>query len=367
MSLPPGLHAFGSDRLEPLGEGRVAIVCRQPKGWVARKVSGVAHRADHPGTAVFWNGAHWEVVAVETRSAGGLTYVLAPWDDAHVFRVMDRYDEEAERERAEERRREAMARGHRGVLSLLAPLAGLLPEEDQLALDYRLGVPATRMTFLSAFLLLIFGTYCVVMLMASGLGGAAAGLPLWVLLLGDYLFIESFARLVVVMAQSRPIGSVLAFPWMVVKALRAPRRPRAAREPDERERRIERERVYHALQPVLGLLSDGDQELLRGRFGFDAVSWGRTTARILAGIGLLFAGSAAVNLLAGARRPGELVWLLLGAALLAEQRSRLARLRAGRPAGSVLGRLVRTMARPLLQPDPEEQPRQTRSGEAAPR
>lgn len=342
---------YGRDRLEALPGGRIAVLCREPKGWKGRQgAPEFHHRADHPGTAVLWEDAHWEVLEVEWRPDGVFRYVLAPWNETNVFRGMVRYDEETEAARVEVRRQEQRATAQRTVLVVLAPLAGLLPEDDQLRLESRLAVPAGRMTFLSALAGLLLGTYCVISLIAASLGGGADPATTAVLLVGNYLFVESFARLVVVMSQGRPVGSLLVFPWLVVKAIREPKAPDLGHPPDARDRDWERHRTYHALQPVLALLPEEDQRYLLSAFEFDPLSWGRTTALAIGGVGLLFAGSAVMNLLAGLGGWTELLWLGLGLALLAEQRGRLARIRSGRPAGSVFGRWVRPFARSILPP-----------------
>lgn len=344
-------RAYGRDRVQALPDGGAAVLSREPKPWKPReKAPAYHHRADHPGTAVLWDDAHWEVLAVERRSEG-FRYVLAPWDEQNVFRGMERYDEETERRRVEERRAELAASGQRTLLVLLAPLAGILPEDDQLALERRLGVPATRMTFLSALLLFLVGAYSVIMLIAAGLSGGA-GAQLAPLLAGAYFFPESFARLIVVLSQGRPLGSLLAFPWLLVRLVRDERPPDLTHAPDARDRVWEQERSYRALLPVLALLPPDDQRLLQLRFGFDALSWGRTTARVLQVLGVLFAGSAVLNLLAGIGSAADLPWLVAGIAILVEQRGRMVSIRAGCPAGSFFGRPVRPFARALLVPDP---------------
>lgn len=346
---------YGRDRIETLPGGRIALDAPEPKGWEARRVAPLLpNRTDHPGTAVLWDDAHWEVLTVERRGAG-VRYVLARWDEQNVFRGMARYDEETELEREELRREELKAEGKRGILVLLTPLAGLLPEEDQVALEYRLGVPAGRMTFTSAVLGLLFGTFSIIALVAKGLGGATFGIATWVLLLGNYLFVESFARLIVILAQGRPIGSVLALPWLIVKSLREP--PRGKEEGlapyDMRKQlEVERERVYRALQPVLALLPAESQAILQTRYGFDALSWGRTTALVLLVCGAMFAGTAVMNVLARIGGAGEILWLAAGAGLILEQTRRLARIKAGQPAGSVFGRLVEPFAKRLFLTSP---------------
>ncbi|MEO7921649.1 MAG: hypothetical protein ABIT01_19465, partial [Thermoanaerobaculia bacterium] len=97
------LQPYGSDRVETLEEGRVSIRCLFPKGWVARSPK-TPTSAEHPGTTVRWEATYFEVLAVEPVLPSGLKYLLAPWDEKHVFRVVSNYDQAAEDERTKERR-----------------------------------------------------------------------------------------------------------------------------------------------------------------------------------------------------------------------------------------------------------------------
>ena len=49
---------------------------------------------------------------------------------------------------------------------------------------------------------------------------------------------------------------------------------------------------------------------------------------------------------------GDALWLLIGGFLVLEQMGRWKKLKAGAPAGSILGALVRPLAKPLLEGKP---------------
>ena len=102
------------------------------------------------------------------------------------------------------------------------------------------------------------------------------------------------------------------------------------------------------LEPLLALLPPADQETLERHFAFDPQRWGRRTSLFI----LLFAG-ANVLISIAAFRSGTDVFLdfaalVLGGFLIVEQILRRRALAEGKPAGSVLGALVRPLARPLL-------------------
>jgi hypothetical protein len=113
---------------------------------------------------------------------------------------------------------------------------------------------------------------------------------------------------------------------------------------------IRRRDRFHMLEAVLALLSEAEQVRLRREFSFDPILWGRRTAAVLWIVGGANASVALLNLLVAHSGAVDLAWLLAGSALVLEQAARLRRLREGRPAGSVLGALVRPLARPLFAP-----------------
>ncbi len=105
---------------------------------------------------------------------------------------------------------------------------------------------------------------------------------------------------------------------------------------------------FRMLEPMLSLLSSGEQERIVGSFPFDAVRWGKITAWILLAVGGSNALVSLLDLAVGRFDAASALWLVVGGLLAIEQILRLRRLRAGVPAGSVLGALVRPLARPLL-------------------
>jgi hypothetical protein len=167
-----------------------------------------------------------------------------------------------------------------------------------------------------------------------------------------YLVVESSLRIASAVAMKRPMGSLpVVIAWEAWSAIRQPRGEaqealEASAEPSAAER--DSQDRFRMLEPLLSLLSPGEQSNLAERFGFDPVRWGKITAAILlAACGSNFV-AALVNLFAGRFAVADALWLLAGGGLTAEQLARWRRLAAGHAAGSVLGVLVRPLARPLL-------------------
>src|SRR5512146_3247702 len=130
---------FGTDRLELAPAGRVALVCRQQKGWTPRK-GAERGMALHPGTTVQWDGDLWEVLEAGETAAGDVRYELGPWDERHVIRVLLPYNERSEIERTADARDQGRRRAGRGLALLLAPVAWLLPGRVQERLEVELSL-----------------------------------------------------------------------------------------------------------------------------------------------------------------------------------------------------------------------------------
>jgi hypothetical protein len=200
--------AFGTDRLESGADGRVVLVCSTSKGWRPRE-SGVAwRRAEHPGTAVEWDGEIFEVVTAQPVAGGQIRYELAPWRHEIAIRTLERYDAASEAARAGERRWREQAVRRRRLSILLAPLLGHLPGSVQETMEQEFGAPANAMTAVSAFPLLALGMVGLLGHLAQMFGGSLAPLPQPSLPLSLYLFGESALRLALVATQSRPAGSI---------------------------------------------------------------------------------------------------------------------------------------------------------------
>jgi hypothetical protein len=344
------LSPFGADRVEAGAGDETLLVCPVSKDSWTPRLEKTLTKAAFPGTAVEWGGRLFEVRRADPLPEGGMRYALTPWEEGHAIRRLERYDEDSERGRGRAREDTASRIRRRRLSILLAPLAGLLPGAVQTDMESEYGAPAIAMTISSALPLFIVGLLGVFQRLLDGLGGGL-GLPGWMTPPGPlavYLLGESALRLGSAIAMGEPMGS---FPVVVAYAAwREAREP--GREPGEAASPSDAAREaydrFRLIEPLLSLLSPSEQETLADRFRFEPVRWGKLTAKIL----FLVAGSnfavAIINLAAGAFNPSDLFWLLAGGFLSYEQLRRLHRLSARRPAGSILGALVRPLARPLL-------------------
>ena len=331
-------------------------MCPIPKSWTAR-VPRTLTSAEHPGTAVEWDGVLYEVTEAEPQADGGMRYGLAPWEDRHAVRRAERYDAVTEEIRAGERRDRSRDVARRRLSILFAPVLGLLPGETQKRMERDFGAPALGMTIASALPLLVIGFLGVFEALA-GLAGAAATLPFWLAPpapLAVYLFVESALRLASAVAAGEPMGTLAAelvaalTPRAGGKALAGKPAGAGKTPPAEPDLDEERDReLFGVLEPVLALLPRADQEALVRRFGFDALRRGRATAAVLLALAVL---NTVVSVSAFGSRESVaagILWSLPAAYLAVEQIRRWRAFAEGRPAGSVLGAIVRPFARPLL-------------------
>lgn len=348
-------HPFGTDRVEAAANGRVRIVCGQPKSWTPRRPA-TPGMALHPGTAVRWEDDLWEVVSAEGVAGGSVRYELSPWDDRHAIRVLLPYDEASEAERAADGRDLARRRGLRRLALLLAPVVGLLPGRVQERLETELGLRGTTLTLASIPAPMAVGTYALLMILVSGFGagvgiGGPALEPLLPLL--ACLLPESLLRFSVAMGQGRPLGSILGLPLYPLARwtgfIEAPPSDAGPGDPGEEQRHADR---YLMLEPLLSFLPATDQLRLREERGFAPVTWGKRTAWFLIFYPGLTAPAHAFDLLTRGGGLPSLFFLVLAAGLAAEQVVRLRALSRSEPAPSVLGRLVAPFARPLLEGEP---------------
>jgi hypothetical protein len=352
-------RAFGADRLDKGVGGQPVLVCPAPKAWKPRKGKTLTS-AEFPGTAVEWAGGIFEVLQAEHLEDGGVRYSLGPWAQGHAIRRLEQYDEGSEQAREGERidRREGVRK--RRLSILLAPLAGLLPGAKQKEMESEFGAPALAMTISSALPLFVIGFLGVFERFLAGLGGGI-DLPMWLtppIPIALYLFVESALRLASAVGASEPMGSlpvVIAYEaWHEARGpaasetdAKADETGVAAELPSDEPGHDAADR-YQMLEPLLSLLSRADQRVLMQRFPFDPIRWGKITAAVLLLVGGANALAGLLNLMAGHGTIVDGAWILVGGFLSVEQLRRWRHFKAGEPAGSVLGELVRPLARPLL-------------------
>jgi len=201
--------AFGSDRVDQSSGGDLRLTCAVSKGWQARRDRTLTAPA-HPGTAVRWEGALFEVFEAIPNEDGGICYYLEAWDERHTIRVLERYDEESEAARQAVGRRRLDAERRRRSSILLAPLLGHLPGPLQQRMESDFGAPARLMTIASALPLLVLGALGILAFLALAFGASQSSFSGWPRLplpLGVYLFAESAVRLGVAYLDERPLGS----------------------------------------------------------------------------------------------------------------------------------------------------------------
>lgn len=302
-----------------------------------------------------WEGDLFEVIEAEPCGAG-MRYRLALWEDRHTVRVVEAYERASEEARwAEQANRRAAVRIRRWSL-LLAPVLGHLPGSVQKRMEGEFGVPARAMTIASALPLFTLGVLGLLATQIAAFGGGAVLLP-WLAsrpYLAIYLFAESALRLFVAFLQEEPAGSLIGV--ILYEAWKQWRTPRGAGgERPLPERPMEPRPAwkpgdsYRMLEPLLSLLSPGEQAILEERFGFDPRKWGRLGAAAISVVALSNVAVSLLRLAGGIDSVWDLLWLLAGGYFLAEQVHRWRELAKDRPAGSALGALVRPIAKGLFQ------------------
>ena len=348
---PP--RAWGSDRAAAAPDGAFLLECAVGKGWLAR-VARSQTRSEHPGTAVEWEGEVYEVLAVEPLAGTAVRYRLAPWEHGHAIRRIERYDEanEGARHAAHADLQAGRDRFRFGIV--LSPVLGHLPGAVQKRIDHAVGPSAVVMTVVSAAPLFLLGVFVLLGALIGRYGGSPI-VPEWMahqVLLFAYLTIESALRIYSAWIAGEPMGSLagyLAYWACTLASGRKTARPPAAALPAQPLAERTLQDRYMMIEPLLALLPPEDQTDLELRFGFDPLKWGRRTSLLI----LLVAGANILISVAAFRSRTDVFLdfaaLIIGGLFIAEQIGRRRTIAQGRPAGSVLGALVRPLARPLLQ------------------
>ncbi len=194
-------------------------------GWKSRSFSPTGHVL-FPGSTIEFENTFYEIVFQDYEVGPPLMicYYLKLWDDRFPIRLQFHYNEEECRHQAHAFKERIQSNRENLALAILAPLAGMLPEEDQITLSNRYGIPATRMTFLSALVLLIPGGFGIIFTLARLFGEVEFPGPPWTHWLypsGFYLFCESLLRMFSAARMEEPVGSLyVSFPILLWRAIR---------------------------------------------------------------------------------------------------------------------------------------------------
>jgi hypothetical protein len=352
---------FGSDRIEAAPDGAFWIICSALKGWSPRR--GKAHTAsEYPGTAIRWETELFEVVEAVSHPDGTTRYRIEPWPDRHAVRSIQTYDEGSEADRPRQRALDRQSIARRRLAIVFAPLLGHLPGPVQARMESEFGAPAVGMTIASALPLFALGIVSLLFSLASAYGaglfgaggrleGGGRAIPdLLPLPLAAYLAVESGFRMGAAFLLAGPMGSVpgalLYEIWRTVGGRPAVSAPRFRGLPASPERALQDR--FRMFEPLLALLTPSEQNDLERRFGMETLRWGKITAILLLTVGGANLLASLALFAAGAGGVGDLVWLVAGVGLTVEQITRLREIARGRPAGSVLGALVRPLVGKLL-------------------
>jgi hypothetical protein len=422
-------------------------------GWKPRGFSPIG-QSMFPGSAIEFQGIHYEII-FQDFDAGPpkmVSYYLKRWEDRNAIRVQFHYNEQECRKLALSYRERKQTNRRTLFLSLLAPLVGTLPAEDQIRISNRYGISAKQMTTLSALVILFPAGFAMVLYLAQVLGEAPLPGPSWIKKLyplGFYFFFESLLRMMNSMKLEEPIGSLpVSFPVLCWRAIHRSFDPSYRRmrfekleQTDDKHRRIlsnardeilqvssehydlevvsilpkdhwnarlgigyngdwyglvgsetirqgksvryryylkrategtwfamareynpeevqilyrEKRRIdlktwVDTFAPFWGLLSREDQVRLEELYDFDALKFTKITTILLGLLGSLNLLLCLINIFLRIAKPLD-AWVLLPALFLTlESVSRWRDLRNGEPSGSILGNVVRPLARKLLQ------------------
>jgi hypothetical protein len=336
--------AYGNDRIIASPGGRIVLISPARKEWQPR-------RQRTAGTAVDWDDELYEVLE-ETSHPGGTRYVLASWDARNAIRHTSRYDATWEAARSVVRDEDRRMRQASAALFFAGVVVGHLPAFMQKRIEARYGISATRMTMVSTVPFFLFGAYCATRVPIAEIDNflGTPALSGRVVALGVFLFLESVFRLRWALATG-PIASIAGFVLTLpVRFFLAPDKGTRVRvDSIGPSSDVVLADAYLVREPFIALLPPEDQALMKRRFGFDPILWGKRTAMTILAIALVGVFVELSVIASGFGSFGDFLSLVAAGALSAEQLFRLKRLRIGAAAGSVLGIPLRRLLKPLLQ------------------
>lgn len=270
------------------------------------------------------------------------------------MRVTDAYDEASEVRREAEHQAAVKRAAARRTANFFGVFTGHLPARVQEALASNLGIMATRLTFYSLILPVLFIAWAMNVLVRAMMTDKPASLIL--LLLAMYLGLESVIRLNIVWTQSRPIGSTIGFILYSLFYAVSPKKMGAVAPLKIQKRsavfgetappEVALQDAYTIREPILTLLSPKEQAFLTERFGYDYRKDSFRVAWVILGFSIAGVVTSIVTLKQGFRLSAVGSMVMAGF-LAIEQIRRLSALRRG-PTGSILAVLARPFARRLF-------------------
>jgi hypothetical protein len=193
--------------------------------WLARKSGDFTH-AEHPGTAIQISDDLLEILAVEETSAPGyvVRYGLKKWDPKHAVRVCIPYTPQTQAESAAEYLDDQAKHRLRERILWLFPLAGLAPDPVQRGWEVKTGL---NMAAVSAFSTLVTLAAYITLGQIYGRFPPNRGL----LVLINYLGVESFFRLLWIVITGKPHGTILlTLPYLLWESVARPEKRRQRKE-----------------------------------------------------------------------------------------------------------------------------------------
>jgi hypothetical protein len=350
------MRAYGSDRVRAVDDGAFVITCRLPKEKWEPRIPKTLTTSEHPGTAIQWDEATFEIVEREF-AANGVRYTLAPWNDAHTIRVNDTYDEASEAKRVADRRDIDKRNKGRFAATLFGFVTGHLPAAVQDQIANETGANASLLTIMSAIpemLPAIYWLNVVVNARIAQKGTQPLGAAL--LLVIGYAALDATVRSANAFLTRRPMGSLFGLIGYAIYYALSPNRARRL-SPLKSERgggiyviEISKDLALidaaKVREPLFTLLTPPEQEILATSYDYDY----RHTAKSVAWTILVFALIGVVSslrTLSITPRFSAFFSLITAGYLGFEQIVRLSQL-STRPAASVLAVIARPFARKFL-------------------
>ena len=238
--------------------------------WTARS-GGAFGRPPFPGIALELDERWYEVLEIESGLGAPrpFAYHLAPWEDHFPLRQVVRLDADtlAGLARAERERQQRLRQA--GILRHLPFLLGLLPADLQRELELQYGIRGGRNTMLTAIAILFVSILLILVFFAISRGMHFGALHSTLSSLSPfglvffYLAVESIVRMMSVMGQSEPMGTLpVVLPIQLVRGVLQVMRPKSRERSALGRERRSLGRELATARDAVHRLEDGRLEIL---------------------------------------------------------------------------------------------------------